>query len=260
MKVTSSIAHGVKRQFTEYSPDWLFAFVYRWLYQARRKTIISKGEKGWLVQTDGVELLCPSPKWALQHKIGLTGFSAEFERYFKIEKGDVALDVGACIGDTTLPMAIKVGGEGKIIAVEPNPVNIEYLRLNLRHFSNVDIIEKGIWNQRSKLEFHLHKTQTGHSIISDKERRVSIEILVDTLDNLFSDRQIDFVKMDVQYAEVQALQGGDKFLKNVRKLVVATHSRTDEQRRTYPKVLEILGQYEFKLEFAMDNGLVYAWR
>jgi FkbM family methyltransferase len=260
VKITSSIAQGVKEQFTEYSPDWLFAFVYRWLYQARRKTVINKVGKGWSVQRDGVELLCPSPKWALGQAVGLKGFSDEFERYFKIEEGDVVLDVGACIGDTTLPMAIKAGAKGKIIAVEPNPANIEYLRLNLRHFSNVEIIEKGIWKERGKLEFHLHNTPTGHSIISDKERKGCMEILVDTLYNLFGDRQIDFAKIDVQYAEVQALHGGDRFLENVRKLVVATHSRTDEQQRTYPKVLEILKQYEFQLEFAMDNGLVYAWR
>jgi FkbM family methyltransferase len=261
MKVPSSIVQSVKEQFTAYSPDWLFAFVYNWLYQARRETRINKVETGWLVQKDGgVELLCPSPKWALGEEIGLRGFSDKFERYFRIEKGDVVLDVGACIGDTTLPMAIKVGAEGKIIAVEPNPLNVKYLKLNLASFKNVEIIEKGIWKEKAKVEFHLHNTPTGHSIIPDKTRKGHMEILVDTLDNLFGNRQIDFAKIDVQYAEIEVLQGGDRFLKNVRKLIVATHSRTDEQQRTYPKVLEILEQYDFQVKFAMDNGLVYAWR
>jgi FkbM family methyltransferase len=260
MKVPSSIAQSMKEQFTKYSPDWLFVFVYNWLYGARRETMVNKAETGWSVQRDGVELFCPSPQWALGQTVGLRGFSDKFERYFKIEKGDVALDIGACIGDTTLPMAIKVGPEGKIIAVEPNPGNVKYLILNLARFSNVEIVEKGVWNEKGKVEFHLHNTPTGHSIIPDKERKGRMEIIVDTLDNMFGDRRIDFAKIDVQGAEVQALQGGDRFLRNVRNLIVETHCRTDEQRRTYPKVLEILKRYDIQVKFAMDNGLVYAWR
>lgn len=69
----------------------------------------------------------------------------------------------------------------------------------------------------------------------------------------------DFAKIDVQNAEVQVLEGADRFLKTTRKLIIETHSRTNEQLRTYPRVLEILKQYGY--ETIMDNnGAIHAWR
>jgi FkbM family methyltransferase len=260
MKVVRYGIAVVKEQFIKHSPNWLFVPVYNSFYSRYRKVKIRRAQTGWLIwgeEEGDLELLSPTPKFL---SVKLRDFEDKFERFFKIENGDVVLDVGACIGDTTVPMAIKAGLNGKVIAVEPNPLNVKYLRLNLAHFGNVEIVEKGIWKEKGKVEFQLHNTPTGHSIIPNKVRKGRMEISVDTLDNLFADRQIDFAKIDVQYAEVQVLQGGDRFLKNVRKLIVETHSRTDEQKRTYPKVLEILEQYDYQVKFAMDNGLVYAWR
>ncbi|MGE0441092.1 MAG: FkbM family methyltransferase [Gemmatimonadales bacterium] len=38
-----------------------------------------------------------------------------------LRPGDVAVDIGANIGDSTLPMALAVGREGTVLALEPNP-------------------------------------------------------------------------------------------------------------------------------------------
>ena len=42
-----------------------------------------------------------------------------FRNYSK--KGGLAIDIGAHTGDTTLPMALAIGPEGTILALEPNP-------------------------------------------------------------------------------------------------------------------------------------------
>lgn len=38
-----------------------------------------------------------------------------------VKPGDVAIDIGAHTGDTTVPMALAVGPTGCVIALEPNP-------------------------------------------------------------------------------------------------------------------------------------------
>lgn len=43
----------------------------------------------------------------------------ELQRY--LAPGDVALDIGAHTGDTTLPLALAVGVTGCVLALEPNP-------------------------------------------------------------------------------------------------------------------------------------------
>lgn len=47
-----------------------------------------------------------------------------------LKPGDYALDIGAHSGDTTLPMALAVGGEGGVFALEPNPYVFKVLQVN----------------------------------------------------------------------------------------------------------------------------------
>ena len=47
-----------------------------------------------------------------------------------LEPGDFAIDLGAHVGDTTLPMSLCVGKEGLVLALEPNPATYKILRAN----------------------------------------------------------------------------------------------------------------------------------
>jgi len=47
-----------------------------------------------------------------------------------LREGDVAIDIGAHTGDSTLPMALAVGAAGTVFALEPNPYVFKVLALN----------------------------------------------------------------------------------------------------------------------------------
>jgi FkbM family methyltransferase len=47
-----------------------------------------------------------------------------------LREGDVAIDIGAHTGDSTLPMALAVGPGGTVFALEPNPYVFKVLALN----------------------------------------------------------------------------------------------------------------------------------
>jgi len=47
-----------------------------------------------------------------------------------LREGDFAIDIGAHIGDSTLPIALACGTEGAVLAVEPNPVTFKVLAVN----------------------------------------------------------------------------------------------------------------------------------
>jgi tRNA A58 N-methylase Trm61 len=49
-----------------------------------------------------------------------------------IEPGDYVVDVGAHEGYVSLMMANKVGGEGRVFSIEPNPENLTYLNENVK--------------------------------------------------------------------------------------------------------------------------------
>lgn len=47
-----------------------------------------------------------------------------------IKKGDLCIDIGANVGDTTVPMAVMAGKEGISLAFEPNPHIFEITKVN----------------------------------------------------------------------------------------------------------------------------------
>ncbi len=47
-----------------------------------------------------------------------------------LREGDVAIDIGAHTGDSTLPMALAAGRAGAVFALEPNPYVFKVLALN----------------------------------------------------------------------------------------------------------------------------------
>jgi FkbM family methyltransferase len=67
---------------------------------------------------------CESTKILSEDKIGF------FNKFVK--KGDLAVDVGAHTGDTTLPLALAVGKQGTVLALEPNSVVYKILEQNVK--------------------------------------------------------------------------------------------------------------------------------
>jgi len=253
----------LKNKMIERTPNNLFKYFANLYYKINftKKEIvkIQKYRNCWLVTKrarateKGITLLSPTPKFLGLRT--LKGFEDKFEKFFKIEKGDTVLDVGACIGDTTVPMAIKTGDKGIVITVEPEPNNISFLKANTSKFSNVWIIEKAAWNRKEPLQFYIHSTPTGHSIIDQFEDY--IEVQADTLDNIVKawDR-IDFAKMDVQGAELQVLEGAEEMLRKTRKIVVETHY--SGERALYPKVSNFLKARGLTVRVTPDR-VVHAW-
>jgi FkbM family methyltransferase len=61
----------------------------------------------------------------------VTQASVDALRSFLCE-GDVAIDIGAHTGDSTVPMALAVGPGGSVFALEPNPYVFKVLAVNAR--------------------------------------------------------------------------------------------------------------------------------
>src|SRR5215831_5431136 len=61
-----------------------------------------------------------------------TELSSDMIAFFKqfIKEGDLAIDIGANIGDTTVPIALCTGASGMTIGFDPNPYVFKILQTN----------------------------------------------------------------------------------------------------------------------------------
>ena len=136
-----------------------------------------------------------------------------YEMYRKLQEGDIVVDAGAFTGDYTIFAAKKVGPNGLIIAFEPDEKNRKILAHNIEHskLNNVIIVPKGLWNENGLLNI----TSDGlHSMVGvpskDYDANTFTQIEVCRLDDelkRLNIPKVDVIKMDIEGAEIEAIQG-----------------------------------------------------
>jgi len=150
-----------------------------------------------------------------------------------VRKGEVVLDCGAHVGVFTAK-ALELGAS-RVVAVEPDPVNLECLRRNLAGpiaAGRVIVVAKGVWSSDTKLQLHLGVDNSGMGTVMHDQGGSSIEIPVTTVDRLVADlnlARVDYVKMDIEGAEREALAGAYGTLRRFRpRLMLDTYHEADD--------------------------------
>jgi FkbM family methyltransferase len=124
-------------------------------------------------------------------------------------EGDVCLDVGANVGVVALLAATVVGPRGRVIAVEPNPDNLQllYRGIVLNRLENVQVLPFAASNRRAIVTL-TGGTSNSHVIAArapvDRGHFVQTVVLDEILGDL--DR-LDLVKIDIEGQEPAALRG-----------------------------------------------------
>jgi len=142
-----------------------------------------------------------------------------------ILKGSVVYDIGAHVGFYTLLASELVGLKGKVVAFEPLPRNLYYLKehLRLNRCENVEVIEAAVTEQSGIAFFEEAKSSyEGH--LSSKG---CIKVRTVNLDDLVLNGEIpppDYMKIDVEGAELKVLKGAKSILYKYQPTIfLATH-------------------------------------
>lgn len=185
--------------------------------------------------------------------------------HFKPKKGDVVVDAGAHVGFYTLKAAKAVGGDGRVIAIEPEDKNYKLLTLNIRinKYRNVTPIKKALSNFDGKARFFLKARSCSHSLIRKTWITPivgSTKVSVTTLDNLFEKlniTKVDILKINVEGAELAVLKGCKRFLADGRifKIVATPHPPFEREAKKISNYLETFG---YKIKVAGNVQYLYA--
>lgn len=141
-----------------------------------------------------------------------------------VGEGMIVLDIGANIGYYSASLAKLVGTTGMVYAFEPDPDNYGLLSKNMKinDIKNVIPIQKAVADITGFIKLYLSYEHRGdHQIYATAEKRVSIEIESVALDDFFKENlKVDFIKMDVQGAEMLVLLGMEKIIRNNKNLKI----------------------------------------
>ena len=178
---------------------------------------------------------------------------------YKLNRGDVVVDCGAYFGEFTLYAAKAVDEEGAVIAFEPDPQICDRLKKNveLNELSNVIIVNKGVWSEDKALAFTSDDVR-GHSFLLDRHDAAALELPVVSLDSeleRLGARRVNFIKMDVEGAELEAIRGAEKTLKyNNAQLAIASYHVVNG-KKTYMELEKILSGFGYRVETSNPGHL-----
>jgi FkbM family methyltransferase len=172
----------------------------------------------------------------------------------EVRANTVFWDLGANVGFYSLLASILVGS-GKVFAFEPAPRNLSYLRkhLTLNRVKNVEVLAIAASDKNGISSFEIEQT----GFMGHLSGQGSITVPTAALDSLVEEGKVlppDFVKMDIEGAELLALRGASRTFQRFRPvLFLATHGRSIEKEcRT---LLESWGYEWSSLENKPGNEL-----
>lgn len=168
--------------------------------------------------------------------------------YRLLEKGDVAIDVGASLGFITSIMAQKVGDGGKVFAFEPNPAIVPLLQENCKGLQ-VAIVAVGVSDNNGQLFVHgteEMEKNAGRVYLSNEPSEVVVEVI--TLDNYFAHQQqpIQLMKIDTEGHESKVLGGAVRMLKS-HQIQHIVYEDFDENQSSLQQQLQATGYTVFRL-------------
>jgi FkbM family methyltransferase len=147
--------------------------------------------------------------------------------------GSLFIDIGANLG---FYVNLLQENFEQTIAVEPHPALFAYI--SKHHPRNCKVIQRAVSNRRSVIKFYLaEKENLGSSTTlptwltsRHEDARGWIRVQADTLDNILLGRTADLVKVDVEGAEWQVIEGAKESMSHIIRWVIEVHDITKKKR------------------------------
>lgn len=163
-----------------------------------------------------------------------------------IREGDTVYDLGANFGLHGILCSKLSGDKGMLYNFEPLPNNIREIKDNyeLNGIQNYENIQLAVSNQNTVLKFSVAAHATQGKIVKENNGVIGIDVESITLDQfiLNGNRPPNFIKMDIEGAEGEALEGYSNNLeKSFPLMIVELHSPEADK-----KVGEFLKFYNYK--------------
>lgn len=162
-----------------------------------------------------------------------------------VSPGMTVYDVGANVGFYSVIAARLAGPNGRVVAFDPLRKNAEMIEHNARlnRFAHISVHEIALGNDDGEAEFLVSKNPSwGRLKIAGRPQSVIAEEMVSVrcIDSLARDglTAADVMKIDVEGAEVEVLEGARKTLRSARPILFIDLHGTNEKVATLLRELD----------------------
>lgn len=174
-----------------------------------------------------------------------------FKDKVTVNKGDICLDLGACLGDTAVWMLEQ--GASEVHAFEIEPLNREYLGRTLAkdsRYSHIKVVPKAVSNKNESLYMIHNSYNSGAGCLTAKKPPSGnfSEIECVTIDKYCETVGIipDFLKMDIEGSELDAINGAvNIFEKHRPKFAICIYHKWEHRWEIPLRLAQLCPDYSF---------------
>lgn len=219
----------------------------RWLSRQRKNALRAALAREWTggyALTDTGELaFVPAPLDPRGERLMFYGFVPPTGALALAPPGAVVIDVGANLGEWSVPLAKAVGPAGRLLSIEPNPVVADALAATLRinNLAQASVLPVALSDVDGVGHLSLTAGDSGLSRLSAAATGAA-RVPLRSLDSVIAEHalmRVDFIKIDVEGHERQVLAGAADTLRRFRPaLVFESGHETPDDRAAIAKTLE----------------------
>ncbi len=241
----------------------LLCFICQCMYFIRGKGIVKMRYRpdfrAYEFRVSGITLLSIGPGWAYTIDYLRELLRDTYAFHYMPKAGDCVVDIGSGLGEETVVYGVSVGAQGKVHALEANPVTfkgLEYM-CSQNGFSWVSPHNVAIFNRDGEVTIEDDKNNYLTNTINAGSGQVtSLQVKATTLDSLVRQSgitRIDFLKSNIEGAEQFLIEGMSESLPTIRHICISCHDfrhvyhRNGEFYLTKSKVRTFLERHGFEI-------------
>lgn len=261
MKIKKKIKNIISSVFPKGYPKEKIKLIFYNLNKSKNTTFgISKIQNKTIFKTtfDGTTILTNEGLYAIAEDFNY------YQHYYKTKNSDVVLDAGANVGHLSIFFSKKVGITGQIHSFEPDKYNIEdfqkNIQLNKGVENNIFIHDLLLWNENKMVDFE-EAGSVGSSAVWFSGKNKLVKKRAVTIDSWVAEnniKQLNFIKMDIEGAEIEALDGCIDTIKKLKPNFAIASYHIVNGEPTYIKVESFFKRmnYNYKTVTFRDNEII----
>lgn len=164
-------------------------------------------------------------------------------KYLNKNTREIFVDIGAFDGKTSVEFYNRYSGKvKKIYLFEPDKGNLEKCKQNVEKLDvEYEIVNKGVWSSTGTCNFA--SEGNGVSCIMESGEDF-IEVIA--LDEFFDGKEVTFIKMDIEGAELEALKGAENLIRTKHPILAICVYHKKEDIDLIPRLLlDYYKEYQF---------------
>lgn len=182
-----------------------------------------------------------------------TFLTGSFDFYSEIEKGKIfksesplIVDVGSNIGQYLYSIK-QFYPNARVVCFEPDPIIYKILKKNISNFKKVKSYNLALSNRNKIVEFYVsNEFSEWSSLHKINDKMTRIQVVAKKGDDVLKDiPQIDLLKIDVEGAELEVLQGMKKTIKLSKYVLIECSLNRIKMKEKTNEIFQLLFSHNF---------------